>query len=225
MLAGSRRCAVLLVLLGWWSAAGVARGAPAGEGGRPSAMELQAREAFAVGDYSKAVGLFAKLYAETLHPTYLRNIGRCHQNLGDPDRAIGSFREYLRKARDLSAGERAEINGYIEEMQALQRQRADAAKPIEEMQALQRQRAEAAKPKEAPAITRTPAPPPPAAIVVAPVRPDAPPAAEARPAGRRWWLWTALGAVALGAAGVTAALVLGKPSNAPCPPGKVCYHP
>jgi tetratricopeptide (TPR) repeat protein len=210
MLAGSRRCAVLVVLLGWCSGAGVVRAAPPGEAGRPSPRELQAREAFAVGDYAKAVGLFAKLYAETLHPTYLRNVGRCHQNLGDPERAIASFREYLRKARDLTAGERAEINGYIEEMKALQRQRAEAAKP-----------------KEALALgpTPTPATPPPAAIVVAPVRRDEPPAAEARPAGRRWWLWTALGAVALGAAGVTAALVLGRPANAPCPPGKVCYHP
>ena len=36
-----------------------------------------------------------------MHPTYLRNIARCHQNLGNPDKAISSFREYLRKARDL----------------------------------------------------------------------------------------------------------------------------
>ena len=171
-------------------------------------MELQAREAFAVGDYTKAVALFGKLYAETLHPTYLRNVGRCYQNLGDPDRAIASFREYLRKAGDLSATERAEINGYIEEMKALERQRAEQTKP-----------------KESPGVTRTPAPPPPAAIVAEPVRRDGPPIAEARPAGRRWWLWTALGIAALGAAGVTAALVLGRPSNAPCPTGKACYQP
>jgi tetratricopeptide (TPR) repeat protein len=208
MLAGSRRFAVLLVVLGWWTSAGVVRGAPAGDAGKPNALELQAREAFAVGDYQKAVGLFGKLYAATLHPTYLRNVGRCYQNLGDPDRAIGSFREYLRKARDLSAVERAEIDGYIEEMKALERQRGEGAGP-----------------KEALAISRLPAPPPAAAIVAEPVRQDRPPAAEARPTGRRWWLWTAIGIAALGAAGVTAALVLDRPSDAPCPPGKACYRP
>ena len=46
-----------------------------------NATELKAREAFAAGRYEDALNLFAKLYAETLHPVYLRNIGRCHQKL------------------------------------------------------------------------------------------------------------------------------------------------
>ena len=46
--------------------------------------ELKAREDFAAGRYQQALDLFAKLYAEKLHPNYLRNIGRCYQNLGDP---------------------------------------------------------------------------------------------------------------------------------------------
>src|SRR5437763_4667411 len=75
----------------------------------PSQRELDAREAFAAGRYEQALDLFAKLYAETLHPTYLRNIGRCEQNLGQPEKAIASFREYLRKARGLSADERSEV--------------------------------------------------------------------------------------------------------------------
>jgi hypothetical protein len=54
-----------------------------------------------------------------MHPTYLRNIARCHQNLGNPDKAISSFREYLRKAPDLSPAQRKEIEGYIAEMEQL----------------------------------------------------------------------------------------------------------
>ncbi len=85
--------------------------------------EIKAREDFVGGRYQEALDLFAKLYAETLHPNYLRNIGRCYQNLGEPDRAITSFRDYLRKGKDISPAEHAEIDGYIAEMEALKRQR------------------------------------------------------------------------------------------------------
>ena len=64
-----------------------------------------------------------------MHPTYLRNIARCHQNLGDADKAISSFREYLRKARDLPPDQRAEIEGYIAEMEQMKRAKAAAPPP------------------------------------------------------------------------------------------------
>ncbi|HVV51344.1 MAG TPA: hypothetical protein VHO06_16865, partial [Polyangia bacterium] len=51
------------------------------------ATEMKAREDFAAGRYDEALELFAKLYAETLNPIYLRNIGRCHQKLKQPDKA------------------------------------------------------------------------------------------------------------------------------------------
>lgn len=92
--------------------------------------EMKAREAFAVGQYQEALDLFAKLYAEKLHPNYLRNIGRCYQNLGEPDKAINSFREYLRKAKTVNADERQEVEGYIKEMEDLKaKQQATTATP------------------------------------------------------------------------------------------------
>src|SRR5688572_31942564 len=75
--------------------------------------DMRARTHFAAGEYKQALDIYARLYAETINPTYLRNIARCHQNLGDADKAISSFREYLRKARDLTPDQRAEIEGYI----------------------------------------------------------------------------------------------------------------
>ena len=57
-----------------------------------SGDELKARTAFAAGDYKEALDIYARLYAETMHPKYLRNIARCHQNLGNPDKAISSFK-------------------------------------------------------------------------------------------------------------------------------------
>jgi hypothetical protein len=73
--------------------------------------EIDARHAFAAGRYREAADLFADLYAEKLHPTYLRNIGRCQQNLHLPDQAINAFHDYLRQAKDLPAAEKAEISG------------------------------------------------------------------------------------------------------------------
>ena len=68
--------------------------------------ELKAREAFAAQRYQEALDLFAKLYAETLHPVYLRNIGRCHQKLRQPEKAIDTFNEYLAKEKMITADER-----------------------------------------------------------------------------------------------------------------------
>ena len=90
---------------------------------------MKAREAFAAGRYDEALNLFAKLYAETLHPVYLRNIGRCHQKLRQPEQAIDKFHEYLVKEKKISADERKEIDGYIKEMEALRDEQAQQKAP------------------------------------------------------------------------------------------------
>src|SRR5581483_5954064 len=82
-----------------------------------------ARKLFGLGKYAEALDIYATLYAETTHPTYLRNVARCYQNLGEPDKAISAFREYLRQAKGLPADQRATINGYIREMEDLRRRR------------------------------------------------------------------------------------------------------
>jgi len=92
---------------------------PAALEAAPPKHDLDARRAFAAGRCQEALDLYVDLYAQTLHPNYLRNIGRCYQNLGQADKAISSFREYLRKARGLARAEADEIQGYIREMEAL----------------------------------------------------------------------------------------------------------
>jgi hypothetical protein len=117
---------------------------------------VKAREQFALGHYAEALEIYGKLYAETTHPTYLRNIGRCYQNLGEPDKAISSFREYLRQAKDLPADQRAQVEGYIREMEELKQKREAATTP---------------PPPPAPrteATTPSPAAPPPVPALTAP---------------------------------------------------------
>ena len=177
--------------------------------------ELKAREDFAAGRYQQALDLFAKLYAEKLHPIYLRNIGRCYQNLGDPEHAITSFRDYLRNGKSISPDERKEVEGFISEMEELKR----------------RKEASAETPKEAahPAGVREPVTPiatePPKArdstatptLVLLP--PSPPPAAESSPpVYEHWWFWAIIGGVvAAGLGGAAAAGVFTKTKDASCP--------
>jgi len=122
--------------------------------------ELHARELFATGRYAEALEIYGRLYAETMHPTYMRNIARCFQNLGEPDKAILSFREYLRQSADLTPEQRAQVEGYIAEMEALKRQRDAAAAP--------REPAKPAAPAVAPAPPAASSPAPPASPPPAP---------------------------------------------------------
>jgi hypothetical protein len=179
--------------------------------------ELKAREAFAAQRYQEALDLFAKLYAETLHPIYLRNIGRCYQNLGEPEKAITSFREYLRKGKNLSATETKEIDGYIKEMEELQRQKeASAASST----------SSTTEKTDAPVKPLPSATPPPASDTTTSsvvLTQPAPKAEESSPIYGRWWFWAIVGGVA--AAGVGIAFAAGaftKTENASCPMDRTC---
>jgi tetratricopeptide (TPR) repeat protein len=156
--------------------------------------ELQARELFGFGKYAEALAIYGRLYAETAHPTYLRNIGRCYQNLGEPDKAINAFREYLRQVKNLAADQRAIVEGYIREMREMQEQK-------------QKRGAEsgtAAAPAATPPARTAPPPPPPPpreAVAAAP-SPGPDLRAQAQPDdGRRARRTLAL---AVGGAGVVA---------------------
>jgi tetratricopeptide (TPR) repeat protein len=172
-------------------------------------IELEARTQFAAGRYERALDIYASLYAKTLHPTYLRNIGRCFQSMGEPDKAINAFNDYLRKAPNASAADRAEVEGFIRDMEALKRSRE----------------AKGAAPPPAPAPAAPPpvvAPPavgdaltadkPPAGVVIS--TPDQTAAeTQASPFYTRWWFWSAVGAVVVG--GVITAFVLSTGSDTP----------
>ena len=160
--------------------------------------EMRAREAFAAGRYQEALDGFVKLYAEKLHPNYLRNIGRCYQNLGDPDKAISSFREYLRKAKAVGSDERQEVEGYIKEMEELKRQREAAATPPPPPQPTggatpPPMPPPAIEPPRQPTLTLTQPPPPPE------------PAQEDAPVYKKWWFWTLIGGAVVGGLGIAAA--------------------
>ena len=189
--------------------------------------EIEARHAFAAGRYQEALDLYAALFADKLHPTYLRNIGRCYQNLRQPDQAINAFRDYLRQAKDMSAAERVEIDGYIAEMEALKKDQdkakaraANPSPPASPQPAAHP--ASAAIPNAANgAPGATPAGVAPANLLQAPSTPPAP--ARPAPFYARGWFWGVVGgAVVLGVAGGLWAGGVFSKSTSHCPAGAIC---
>jgi hypothetical protein len=220
------RCLGLVLAFGLVWSLGVTPAAFAAKDTEKQA-ELKARQAFAASRYDEAIEIFAQLYAETLNPIYLRNIGRCHQKKREPEKAIDAFQDYLAKGKSITASERKEIQGYIKDMQQL---RDDQAKDRE---------AAAAKlvftpappvttgpgtgpatnpPGPGPVIVNVGPGPNPNAVTTLPPPNDPgnptlvatpgsrPPPEENHPIYTRWWFWTALGVVAAG--GVAAALLI-----------------
>ena len=205
----------------WLLALGLFAAAPKIALAAPDARELQAREDFVAGRYEAALELFARLYAETLHPNYLRNIGRCYQNLGQPDRAITSFHDYLRKAKDVTPDERAEIEGYIKEMQDLKKQReATAAGAVAPASSAAATGPVTTLPRAAPPpeLAQASAPAANAVVLTAP-----PPPAESPPLYERWWFWAIVAGVVAAGVGVAAATgALTHTTDASCPKGYQC---
>ncbi len=203
------------------------------------AGEMKARESFAAGRYDEALELFAKLYAETLNPIYLRNIGRCHQKLKQPDKAIDAFHDYLAKGgKKISSDEKAEINGYIKEMEVLRDEQASkqqapppvpGAPPPGPVQPIQPE-------GPPPGYTAQPAgaypgappgayPPPPdqqpsGGTLVA--QPAPPPEASSGSVFTKWWFWTIVGAVVVGGVVTAVAVSSGGTTKPDCPTGVPC---
>jgi len=217
--------AVLITVL----ASGVARA--------DHAMEMKAREDFAAGRYDQALDLFAKLYAETLNPVYLRNIGRCHQKMREPQKAIDAFQDYLAKGKKISADEKAEIQGYIKEMTALRDEQAHQnqappppSPPVTPIAPGQPPPGWTVAPPPGQGPTGQPPPgwtvaPPPAGAGPGPadatlVAQPAPAAERSSPIYAKWWFWTIIGVAVVG--GVVAAVALSSGTTRPdCPTGVV----
>ena len=201
------------------------------------ATEMKARESFAAGRYDEALQTFAKLYAETLNPIYLRNIGRCQQKLKQPDKAIDAFHDYLIKGgKKISADEKAEINGYIKEMEALRDEQASKppatpppvapVQPVPPVQPLQQAQPEGPPPgytaqpagaypgsEGPPAYQPGADQPQPGGTLVA--QPSPPQPSSSGPVYTKWWFWTIVGVVVVGGV-VTAVALSGGTTMPPC---------
>ncbi|HET6147914.1 MAG TPA: hypothetical protein VFH68_10310 [Polyangia bacterium] len=175
-------CALLLVM-----------SAPAGAASKrdqAKAAVEQAERQYKLARFDLALEDYARAYELFPAPALLFNLGQCHKQLKNHDRAIFFFEGYLRDeprpanrrlAQELIAESRAEL--------AKQEMAATAAEPPPVV-------------PPAPAIAAGPVTPPPP-LLLAPLVTASPPAPAPVPEARRsdhaWWLWVAI------AAGVAAA--------------------
>jgi hypothetical protein len=222
------KVACLLALMVVALASGAAHARKAQD--RPDAedrREVQGRVLFAKGDYQAALEIYATLFAEKSDPIYLRNIGRCYQKLEQPKNAVNAFREYLRRSK-VKPAEKAEVDGFIQEMEDLQkRQAATTPPPATETPA---STVDSSRPA---AVS---APPPAAEPPASDSAPGATLTREAAPADEpsgsggsiatRWWFWTGLAVLVAGGAATAFALTHTTPGVTPsCPINTECSRP
>jgi tetratricopeptide (TPR) repeat protein len=94
-----------------------------------AATEKAAKKACATGDFAKGVDLLADLYVESNDISWVYNQGRCYQQNNRWEQAISRFREYLRKAKDISDSERAETERQIAECELSMGKTSQVAPP------------------------------------------------------------------------------------------------
>lgn len=86
-----------------------------------SAQELYERAElhFNVGEFQRALNLYREAYRLQPLVGLIVNVGRCHQQLGQYDRALAQYRTYLRQLPD--APNRADVERWIAECKTAQR--------------------------------------------------------------------------------------------------------
>ena len=135
------------------------------------------KEAFELGRFPEALREYELAYKLAPLPGFLFNIGQCHRNLDNYDKAIFSFRLYLKKLPE--ARNTAAVKTLIDELE----------RKAEEDR--QRQQQAATIPTYGPVV------PPPITDPNPPPRPPPP-----TPFYKKWWFWVPVGAIAVSGAAV-----------------------
>lgn len=137
------------------------------------------RRHFEHGRYQEAIAEFRRAYELKAEPIFLYDIARCYRQLGISDRALFFYERYQAAAPD--APNRDELDRVIAELNRDLKSNGAAPTP------------------DLPPPDRV-LPPSEDTRLAALTFDDRPPAESPQPLWRRWWVWTALGVVAAGAA-------------------------
>ena len=129
--------------------------------GKVGSSDRQAKRACAAGDFRKGIEILADLYIRTDDVTYVYNQGRCYEQNHQWTGAIDRFREYLRKASNLTPAVTKDVEKHI----------ADCKRFLDEETA---KTAPPPQPTPPPVVSAPAAPPPQVIVVQAPPPPPAP---------------------------------------------------
>ena len=174
-----------------------APGVSEGQRAAGEALLASGRAAYRAGNYTEALRSFQQALARLGRPAIYKDIGDAAGRLGDHQRAVDAYREYL--GAMANASDRAEVQAKIKTHEkALREAEGGNAKTLDlSHAAAARTTGEAAAPG-APADT------------------NAPPAAKRDGGGELWWLWAGIGAAVVGT--VIAALVVTSSDDPVQPP-------
>jgi tetratricopeptide (TPR) repeat protein len=158
-----------------------------------------------LSEFQQALEDFKAAYELKPDPVLLFNIGQCHRMLGHPQEAVYAYRAYLREVP--SSENREEVERLRVEMEKELQRKLEPTPPTGTL-----------PPQETPPTVAAPAPAP---------TPSPAPAATTAPAAehvstpiyKRWWLWTAVGAVVVIAVGVGVGVGTASAPDAPNPGG------
>jgi tetratricopeptide (TPR) repeat protein len=142
-----------------------------------------------LGKFREAAQEYEQAYAAKSDPALLFNIGQAYRRASDYAAAMNAYRAYLRNLP--SAPNRGAVEEHLRWLQQQRDALPSAAAP--------------------PVVSPTPAAP---ALAATP-----PSSAERPPLYRKWWLWTAVGAVAVVGVAVGVAVAYSVPKDAPAPAG------
>jgi hypothetical protein len=179
----------------------------------------EARKDCLSGKYELGITILAELFAETKQSTYVYNQARCYEQNGRPADAINRFREYLRIEKNISPGDKAEVDRHIAECQDVrseqEKQVAAASAPVPALSASPAHASAPSFPATDPSLAARALPAPGALDLTAkpgPLPTDVP--GERRPFYATWWFWT--GTAAVVAAGTVTAILIAGHSSGPC---------
>ena len=185
-----------------------------GQGGGDDAVAAKAHYAtgvrhFDLSEFDEALAEFKEAYRNKPDPVFLYNIGQCHRKLGHTDEAITFYQSYLRRAPE--AKNREEVERRIAELQAL---RDAESATITKSSIGEPRPSPLSHEAQQKAAAETAARSVPAQAVEFGAQDQSVP--QPRSAiYKRWWFWTAIGAVAAGTATVAVIMVERDPTKVP----------
>lgn len=149
----------------------------------------EAQRLYQQGQYEASIDALRAAYAIKALPRLLLNIGQLQRKLGQTREAVATYQFYLQVDPDPPAEVARDLRSYIKQAE------------------------EPAAPRPAPPALTLPR----SAVLPAPTSPGlAPPVPSPTPLYKRWWLWTAVGLVAAGAAAGIAVAATRPGSPPPC---------
>jgi tetratricopeptide (TPR) repeat protein len=176
------------------------------------ALYVEAQGFYDTGKFEQALKGYSSAYDLKPLPGFLFNIGQCHRQLGNWERARFFYRRYLdlspKRPKNATQVETllAQVDAKLADAEALRRQAELAAKlENDRQQAVLDQQKKDSELAQARKLAAIQAEADARNAALARSLKEAPPAAPATPLYKQWWVWT--GAAVLAAGAVTAWVV------------------